>query len=554
MRKLVRIAMAVGLLTGCAALLPSAGRQTPVTDTAARAVAPLIELRPGTLAFEETAVEAAPRTLPAPEPGTGHLVIRVNFPSRAVQAIPDANYVTLQAKSPKYDETRTVSAAANVAEFLNVPAGTITLSARAYKIDPATNPTAPVIAIAAKDVLIESGAMATEKLKLQPPGPVISGLLPLAGGEDAPIAIRGDYFGTTEAYNVFVAGQRVSTAFRQSSTSIEFKVPAWATQSVVTVDVQSGSSTQSATSPVNISRLKAINLGTSAITITKGATMSLLPKGIDTSDKVWDPINVAWTVNTGSDHVSHDHGPGDPHAQAPLQISSSNVMLAVLEGDFHIMARNGKVLATASVKVVLPGQVVATSVSFTQGVPSDKKLTAYLAAQGGDAPSALYPSTASLKAEVLDNTGVKSSTVKWSVSPSNIATVSASGQLTTTAAGNASVTATSNDGKASNAFTLTVKSEGSLKFNVGNVPQTAHVIRLVVKDSSGFTSTLDSTTAESSRTFDNVPTGNMTIEAKAYDNPNPDNPGTKMVASGSSTFTIRPGTLLTTTLNLTATP
>ncbi|MBM3275259.1 MAG: Ig-like domain-containing protein, partial [Candidatus Sericytochromatia bacterium] len=457
-------------------------------------------------------------------------------------------------KASKYDQIRTVSAISNVAEFLNVPVGTLTLTAKAFKLDPATNPGTPVVAIAAKDITIESGAVATAKLKLQAPGPVVSGLQPQAGGEDAPIYVRGDYFGTTEAYNVFVGGKRLPNPFRQSSSSIEIRVPAWATQSTVVVDIQSGNATQSAVSPVNLSRLASIDIGTTSITILKGATMSLSPKGTDTEGKVWNPIEVAWTVNSGNDHVNHDHGPGDPHAVAPLQVSSSNVLLAVLEGDHHIMARNGKVLATCSVKVVLPSQVVAKSVTFIEGVPASKALTLFAPAQSGDSQSATYPSTVSLKAEVVDNTAVKSNSVKWSVNPSSIATVSVSGALTTTAAGTASVTATSNDGNASNAFTLTVKSEGSLKFNVDNIPGTAHVIRLVVKNASGFTSTLDSTTAEKSRTFDNVPTGQMTIEAKAYDNPNPDNPGTKMVASGTATFTIRPGTLLTTTLNLTAAP
>ncbi|MBM3271084.1 MAG: IPT/TIG domain-containing protein, partial [Candidatus Sericytochromatia bacterium] len=311
------------------------------------------------LAFAPAEPALAQEVDQPPLPGHGHVVIRIRWPERGVQAIPQGTQlIRITAVSKvvsSYDKKQDFTSASTKHTFQNAPAGLLTLSAYAY------NTTTPAVgatplASASADLTIQSGAVLAAKLVLNSGGqPTITKLDPKNGATKAQIELQGTNFGSgTDVFKVFVDGKEVAGAdiFRTSISQAYFLVPDWATRSLVTVSVIRGNATASVDAADSLVRLKSISLAETSKTITKGATASIVLNGTDTQDGTVSNVRAKWFAASGADASNHDHA-GDSCMCLPGLVADpdTGVLTANAAGAYHVMARNGILLATASVTV-----------------------------------------------------------------------------------------------------------------------------------------------------------------------------------------------------------
>lgn len=286
--------------------------------------------------------------LGTPNQGTGHVAIRVRWPQRNILAIPlNTAKLTIAASAAQFNKSVDLAFGLPRAVFRNVPAGTLGLQATAFDAQ------AKILATTSAAVIVQSGGLVAVKLALgTQPGLSIRDLVPNFGGTGQQVEIKGNAFGDagSEAAKVFVGGLLVAPneVSRFSPNQIFFKVPNWATRSTVVVDVRG----EKVTSSKDLFRLKALLLLPSSLTLKAASTGSVSVIGVDTTDETRSSTPVIWSAAAGSDHLTHDHTGADPHGILPLSVTPEGVITAKATGDFHVMARNGDLLATVSVKVI----------------------------------------------------------------------------------------------------------------------------------------------------------------------------------------------------------
>ncbi|MBM3268232.1 MAG: IPT/TIG domain-containing protein [Candidatus Sericytochromatia bacterium] len=370
LRDLAREALCAVLVAGCAALpgridesggaAGSMADRGPVRHAAGPVAAPAGIAAAGAPALAFEAPEAAaPGEADAPLPGRGHVLIRIKWPERSAQQIPQGTamirVIAASQVEATYKPALDFTPGVTSRRFNNAPAGSLTLSAYAYdSLAPAVG--ANPLATASADLVIRSGGVVGAKLVLNAgKTPSITSISPTRGAQTEQLELAGANFGASgDAFLVYVDGKPVpgSDVFRTSGSQAYFKIPAWATRSVVTIDVVSGNATQSATAPAKIDRLTSIILATTSISLRIGATASIGVSGLDTEGTLHSGVKAGWSTAAGGDHGSHDHSGGNAHDVPALTVTPDGVLKGASAGDFHVMARNGNLLATASVTVI----------------------------------------------------------------------------------------------------------------------------------------------------------------------------------------------------------
>lgn len=235
-----------------------------------------------------------------------------------------------------------------------IPAGSLTVLAEARASD------GRLVATGSARVTVRSGGrnpVSVPLSKMIPPEErlAITAMSPLAGAAGSQVLLSGRNFGATAGlpYVVTVGGRLLgaSQLFRTTDSSLYFGIPAEATRSIVLLSVDG----QTVQAPSLVTRLTGLSIAPAGATLSPGATASFSVRGVGVDGSTWDDLVVTWSAAEGQANVdSHDHGSGDAHKAPALAITAGGMLTvssSAMPGAYHVMARQGVLLATASISV-----------------------------------------------------------------------------------------------------------------------------------------------------------------------------------------------------------